>query len=247
MHAKPISGAKPGEEEPARDCRGQWEGFVVTQEFYEAAGKNTEFLPVDIFFAGRQFIPMNCADHPLRPQQLDDYDKPVPTGHRHQPAADCDRPGARKLVAKVKNRAESAVRPSPFRPSGGIFISYASEDRASAESLAGALTQRGWSVWWDRSIPPGKVFADVIEAALADAKCVIVLWSKNSVTSGWVKAEAADALERQILIPALIEEVRIPLEFRRLQAARLLDWSGSTSHSGFESLVGSIAGILGKP
>ena len=52
---------------------------------------------------------------------------------------------------------------------------------------------------------------------------------------------------RQILIPALIEEVRIPLEFRRLQAARLLDWSGSTSHSGFESLVGSIAGILGKP
>ena len=55
-----------------------------------------------------------------------------------------------------------------------IFISYASEDREKARELAEALSRRGWSVWWDRKIPPGKSFDEVIEKALAESKCVIV-------------------------------------------------------------------------
>ena len=59
-----------------------------------------------------------------------------------------------------------------------IFISYASADRDRAQGLvATALDRRGWSTWWDRSIPPGKEYDQVIEEALDCAKCVIVLWS----------------------------------------------------------------------
>ncbi len=102
-------------------------------------------------------------------------------------------------------------------------------------------------VWWDRTTPPGKSFDEVIEAALTAARCVIVLWSKTSVTSDWVKVEAADAARRRILIPAMIEEVTIPLEFRRLQAADLAGWQGSSQHAGLQSLMSSVVSILGMP
>jgi NAD(P)-dependent dehydrogenase (short-subunit alcohol dehydrogenase family) len=78
-----------------------------------------------------------------------------------------------------------------------IFVSYASADRDRAKALAEALATQGWSVWWDRTIPPGRQFDEVIEEELAAAGCVVVLWSKASVASSWVKTEAADARDRR--------------------------------------------------
>ena len=54
---------------------------------------------------------------------------------------------------------------------------------------------------------------------LAAARCVIVLWSKDSCVSLWVLEEATDGRERGALIPVLIEAVRPPLGFRSIQAA----------------------------
>ena len=47
-----------------------------------------------------------------------------------------------------------------------IFISYANADRSRTEPLAKALEAQGWSVWWDRAIPPGKTFDQVIEVGV---------------------------------------------------------------------------------
>jgi hypothetical protein len=121
-----------------------------------------------------------------------------------------------------------------------IFISYASQDRDRAKALADALAAQGSSVWWDRVIPPGKLFDEVIEEALDAAKCVVVLWSTASVASSWVRAEAAEALHRKILVPALIEHVKIPLEFRRLQAADLSQWPDAASDAQFAKFSQSI-------
>ena len=126
-----------------------------------------------------------------------------------------------------------------------VFISYASADRPRAQALAAALSRSGLSTWWDRTIPPGKSFDEIIEGALAGAKCVVVVWTKTSVSSDWVKVEAAEAAKRRIMIPALLEETTIPLEFRRLQAADLIAWDGSDEHPGFRSLLGSITALPG--
>ena len=126
-----------------------------------------------------------------------------------------------------------------------IFISYSSEDRPKAELLAGVLEAQGWPAFWDRTIPPGKTFDEVIDAALKAAKCVIVLWSRASVQSNWVKEEADYGSTRHILVPALIEKVELPLGFRRVQAADLTDWSGEASHPELDRLLKSVEAFVG--
>ena len=126
-----------------------------------------------------------------------------------------------------------------------VFISYASEDRNEAAKLASALDALGWSVWWDRKIITGQTFDLAIERELESAKSVIVLWSKNSIMSEWVKNEAAVASERGVLLPAIIESVRLPLEFRRKQTADLTDWKGEPSHHGFQALREGISATMG--
>src|SRR5207249_8981693 len=122
-----------------------------------------------------------------------------------------------------------------------IFLSYATEDRARTRILVEGLESRGWSVWWDRTIPPGQTFDSDIEGALADARCIVVLWSTVSVTSDWVKTEAEAARRRRILVPALIDDVIAPFEFRRIQATRLVGSPGAQAAEELGTLVHAIA------
>jgi hypothetical protein len=128
-----------------------------------------------------------------------------------------------------------------------IFISYASPDREIARTIAEAFAERGHSVWWDRTIPPGRVFDEVIQEALTAAKCVIVLWSSNSIRSNWVKTEASEALARNRLLPVLTEDVSPPIEFKRIQAANLIGWTGDTDHPEFRGLIASVERLLAQP
>jgi formylglycine-generating enzyme required for sulfatase activity/predicted Ser/Thr protein kinase len=128
-----------------------------------------------------------------------------------------------------------------------IFISSSRDDRSRTKLLAKALKAQGWSVWWDRDIIPGRQFDQEIQEALTEAKCVVVLWSEKSITSGWVKDEASFGREHQILVPAKIDSVKPPLGFGMIQAADLTDWKGDFSHAGFTRFTWAIANIVGPP
>lgn len=127
-----------------------------------------------------------------------------------------------------------------------IFISYAREDRETAKTLAQVLAVQGWSVWWDRHIPGGRRFHDVIQRELTAARCVIALWSTAALGSPWVREEAQDGLDRNILLPARIETVQLPIGFRTVQTADLSDWNGNPAHPGFTQLVEDIRAVLGE-
>jgi hypothetical protein len=128
-----------------------------------------------------------------------------------------------------------------------VFISYANRDLDRARQLAERLAAHGYEVWWDRTIPPGRVFDEVIQEALHAAKCVIVLWSAESVRSNWVKTEAAEGMSPERLVPAFIERVQPPIEFKRIQAADLSDWSGEEDHPEYRKLLASVDGLLRWP
>lgn len=128
-----------------------------------------------------------------------------------------------------------------------VFISYARANYSTAEGLSRSFEARGWSVWWDQSIDPGQFFPDVIEKELEKARCIVTLWSKESIQSIWVRTESAEGLKRRILIPVRVENVIPPIEFRTIQTADLLDWKPGAPHSGYDRLVRAIAQRLEIP
>jgi len=127
-----------------------------------------------------------------------------------------------------------------------LFISYASEDRSYVVELVKEFESQGFTVWWDYHIEPGTSFDRRIEEALDDSSCVVVVWSEYSINSDWVRAEAAEGLARNILLPILLDEVKPPLLFRQKQAISLVDWKASTKHSRapLKALIPSISQIL---
>ncbi len=119
--------------------------------------------------------------------------------------------------------------------SAEIFISYSRDDEMFVSRLVKALEASGYSVWWDTRISAGSEFDNVIENALAGASCVVVVWSRKSVTREWVKNEASEGLRRGILIPIRIDDVEPPLAFRRRQTIDMLndnDFDGVTEEVG---------------
>nr|HQU28100.1 toll/interleukin-1 receptor domain-containing protein [Nitrospirales bacterium] len=128
-----------------------------------------------------------------------------------------------------------------------IFLSYARDDRDRVQLMARTLESLGWSVWWDRRIPTGKQFARVIEEQLDASRTVVVVWSKTSIQSDWVHTEAAEGLRRRVLFPIRIDDVKIPLEFRRVQAADLIHWKGDHQDDQWKLLIDDLASVPGMP
>jgi hypothetical protein len=127
-----------------------------------------------------------------------------------------------------------------------IFLSYANEDREIARAVAGLLESAGCTVWWDRRIPAGRTWRSMIEEALRDMRCMVVLWSSHSVDSDWVKEEAEEARALNRLIPVLIEVVKPPVGFRSIQAADLTDWDGSRDSLGARQLIADLESLMAR-
>ncbi|MCX7359314.1 MAG: toll/interleukin-1 receptor domain-containing protein [Alphaproteobacteria bacterium] len=118
-----------------------------------------------------------------------------------------------------------------------IFISYASEDRNRVRPLAEALQERGFNVWWDRSLAAGQDYTAIIEKELKDAKAVIVLWTQSSANSTFVRDEAGRARDEGRLVPIMLDSVQIPLGFGAFQAEDFTRWNGGANAPQMQLLV----------
>lgn len=107
-----------------------------------------------------------------------------------------------------------------------VFLSYAHADQVPARRLAGLLEKCGYEVWWDALIEGGTRYARSIDEALQAADVILVLWSKQSIESDWVRDEAAQGRDRRRLVPLSLDGTLPPLGFRQLQMIDLSDWHG---------------------
>jgi TolB-like protein/tetratricopeptide (TPR) repeat protein len=126
-----------------------------------------------------------------------------------------------------------------------VFLSYNRDDQATARRFADGMKSEGFSVWWDQSLNAGEAFDRVTEKALAEATAVVVLWSKRSVDSNWVRAEAAEARASGRLVPVMIEPCKRPIMFELTHTADLSGWSGDTTDPRWRSFLAGLGRFRG--
>lgn len=128
-----------------------------------------------------------------------------------------------------------------------VYIAYKPEDRAKVQGLAAALTATGRSVWWDRDVVVGEGWRARMERELEEAGCVIVAWTKLSVSADaeFVHDEAQRAAERGVLLPVLLESVKPPLGFGGRPGIDLSGWSGDVADLRFIALRAAVSAIVG--
>jgi TolB-like protein/Flp pilus assembly protein TadD len=118
-----------------------------------------------------------------------------------------------------------------------VFLSYAREDRPAAEPLIRALEAAGYDVWWDGLLIGGVAFARTTEDALETADAVVVLWSRRSCDSHWVRDEATRGRDRGCLVPVSLDGAEPPLGFRQFQVIDLRPWNGEPSAPEVRAIV----------
>src|SRR5688500_12657858 len=126
-----------------------------------------------------------------------------------------------------------------------IFLSYSRADQPVARRFAEGFEREGLSVWWDQALSAGETFDTATEKALQDAGAVVVLWSKRSVDSRWVRSEATQADRRGTLVPVTIEECDRPILFALPHTADLTNWSGDPADPRWRSLIAGLRKSLG--
>jgi TIR domain len=126
-----------------------------------------------------------------------------------------------------------------------IFLSYSSADRFTARRIAKFLEDSGWSVWMDRFIKGGTAWHPELQAQLRSARCVVVLWTRDSVASDWVVAEARAARERQVLLPVKLHPVTPPDELAEVQCTQVTAWIDESNSFELQPLVDRVASFLG--
>lgn len=127
-----------------------------------------------------------------------------------------------------------------------IFISFASKDHKTAETICNALENRGFRCWIsNRDVLPGHNYQESISRAIRSAKVMLLVFTANANNSDEIKKELALASRsRLVVIPLRVEDVvpndAFDYEFATRQWIDLFDgWEEA-----FKTLTAQIATIV---
>ena len=128
-----------------------------------------------------------------------------------------------------------------------IFVSYAPRDRQFAAPFIERLEARGWNIGRHPETSPDAPPQTEKTAELAAVRCVLALWTANSVASQRVNADARASLRRQTLISVRLEEVQLPLAFRQTRSCDLFDQPDGADEHALDALMSALRLIIEGP
>lgn len=128
-----------------------------------------------------------------------------------------------------------------------VFLSYSRADRKAALAVVRVIEDAGYRVWWDGLLEGGERFSETTEAALQQARAVVVLWSKTSATSHWVHDEATRGRESKHLVPLSIDGSLPPLGFGQFQSIDVSHVLGKPNSEPMRKVVRAVAALHDGP
>jgi hypothetical protein len=133
------------------------------------------------------------------------------------------------------------------KPAGMVFISYAHADRERVEPLVRRLAAK-FNVWYDRGLQVGETWRRTLTEKIDSARCLIVMWTFNSVKRDFIWSEVQRAREnRGVVIPIKLDRrARVPLGFDQMQHIDLSGWSGREDGR-ISVLMERVAALVARP
>jgi len=126
-----------------------------------------------------------------------------------QPSQTGDHGGPPRRPPETSGPSPVAGEPLPTTEAsdGFIFVSYKREEFPRIARILKQVIGWGYYIWYDRGIPGGTDWDDVIESRIAGCGAVVVFLSPAAVGSRFVRREVklADALGKRI-IPVFVED-----------------------------------------
>lgn len=132
-----------------------------------------------------------------------------------------------------------------------VFISYKREERAWSEHVKRALISAGYTALTDLNIAKNQDFGDAIDTMIRAATLTMVLWTKASAASDWVRKEARLARDlemagkRNRYIGVMVEDVDLdlPPDLRGLQMVDIRE--GGLDARGIAEILDAAHEVLG--
>lgn len=109
----------------------------------------------------------------------------------------------------------------PLERNMPVFISYSHKDGEFANKLGAHLVKQRANVWIDTwELNAGDSILDKIQEAIVESSALIILLSKDSVSSAWCKKELNAGLMRELdegkvlVLPVLLDDCDVPVFLR---------------------------------
>ncbi|MBL0057006.1 MAG: toll/interleukin-1 receptor domain-containing protein [Chitinophagaceae bacterium] len=94
-----------------------------------------------------------------------------------------------------------------------VFISYSSADRPFADNIYQMMEEEGIPAWYDsKNLDVGDVISDKISSGIQQSSFVLIIISRNSLQSNWVKFELDEAYDQhvkfgKVILPCLYGDI----------------------------------------